>query len=511
MTGFQINKKVIRNLLLAVSFLLLLPVNSNGQGELPDTPHLVRVTTVDPDTVRIEWEASKDPTVDLYYMYKQVGDGWEFLYGFGSETFDYYITDTVKMGQTYIVTALDTLDGSDDRESLLGVNPHKAVAVSLEFDPCTPSNTINWTGYVGWEGNTSGYRIYGGLKGEQMEVMSFVNPITRTYMHRDVSYDTAYTYYVEAIHTSGMTSLSPIEEIRTAFPDAPELLRVDEVSVLDNGSLEMRFTADVEGQVNSFRIMRSGDTDESFSEVGTIWDSKQSQMDYIDNVATQENNYVYQVQSIYKPETCSQAITVSESNIGTSILLKSNLEGQIAQLTWTPYEDYVSGLSGYVIQRKSGDGEFIDVASVGAEDTIWQESIESVINGSQPGEIQYKVIALSYQVDGTDTGVSVSNIVSVLMETSMEVPNAFTPGRLTNSLFKPVFDFAPSKYQMIVYDRVGRKLFESSDPSQGWDGTFNGGDFVMEGVYVYYIQYTDFTTLSRTLSGNVTVIYPAEY
>ncbi len=97
------------------------------------------------------------------------------------------------------------------------------------------------------------------------------------------------------------------------------------------------------------------------------------------------------------------------------------------------------------------------------------------------------------------------------METTMEVPNAFTPGRTTNYLFKPVFDFAPSKYQMIVYDRVGRKLFESGDPTQGWDGTFNGGEFVMEGVYVYYIQYTDFTTLSRTLSGNVTVIYPAEY
>jgi len=512
MTGFQIYKKAIRNLILRVSFLLLLPVITYSQDDLPDTPDMIRVT-VDHATnyVLIQWEASKDPEVDLYHLYRMNEGTGTHIFTFDSETFEYYHMTSGLENLAYSVTAEDTLDGNGGRESLLGDNEHKAVAVSLEFDPCAPANTINWTGYVGWAGNTSGYRIYGGLKGEQMEVLKFVNPITRTYTHRSVSYDTAYNYYVEAVHTSGITSLSPIAEIQTSFPDAPEILRVDEVSVLDNGSLELRFTADVEGQVNSFRIMRSSEKNKPFTEVGKIWDSNQSQMDFTDNVATQENNFVYQVQSIYKPESCSQAITVSESNIGTSILLKSSLEGEIAHLSWTPYEAYATGLSGYVIQRKSGDGEFIDVASVGAETTMWQESIESVVAGYQPGEVKYKVMALSYQVDGTDTGISVSNIVSVEMETTMEVPNAFTPGRSTNYLFKPVFDFAPSKYQMIVYDRVGRKIFESSDPTFGWDGTFNGGDFVMEGVYVYYIQYTDYTMLSKTLSGNVTVIYPEEY
>ena len=94
-----------------------------------------------------------------------------------------------------------------------------------------------------------------------------------------MDYDTAYSYYVEAVHTSGITSLSPIEEIRTGFPDAPELLRMDEVSVLDKNSLELRFTADVDGPVNSFRIMRRSDPDSPFSAVGTIWNSALSNMD----------------------------------------------------------------------------------------------------------------------------------------------------------------------------------------------------------------------------------------
>ncbi len=66
-----------------------------------------------------------------------------------------------------------------------------------------------------------------------------------------------------------------------------------------------------------------------------------------------------------------------------------------------------------------------------------------------------------------------------------------------NFEFKPMMDFAPRKYMMIVFDRGGRKLFETTDPGEGWDGTFHGGDFVMEGVYVYFIQYTDYTGLFK--------------
>lgn len=511
MTGFQIFKRVIRDPIFLVSFLLILPVMVNAQGELPDTPNLVRVSwDHSTDAVSVEWEASKDPTVDLYILYIPDGDGWRDIYTFGSETFNFNITNNSFKGLTYIVTAMDTLDGSDDRESLLGENPHKAIEISLEFDPCSRTNIINWTAYVGWEGKISAYQIYGGLAGGEMEDMGFVNPNTLTFSHHDVSYDTAYQYYIEAINPTD-TSHSPIAEIQSGFPDSPDILRIDEVSVLNNHSLELRFTADVDGPVNNFRILRSSGPDAPYSVVETIWNSSQPHMDYIDNVPTSGDSYKYMVQSIYKPESCTQDITVSNSNIGTSVLLESSVEAQIAMLNWTPYEDYLTGLSGYIVQRRSGGGEFIDMVNLGPETTSWQEPIESVINGYQPGEVQYKVLAMSMQVDGDDPGISASNIVSVFVETSMQVPNAFTPGRSSNYLFKPVIDFAPSKYRMIIYDRGGRKLFETSDPSEGWDGTFNGADFAMEGVYVYFIQYTDYTGLSSTLSGNVTVIYPAEY
>ncbi len=131
------------------------------------------------------------------------------------------------------------------------------------------------------------------------------------------------------------------------------------------------------------------------------------------------------------------------------------------------------------------------------------------MNGFQPGEVQYRVIALENGSAGRSAGKSFSNITAAVMETHMQVPSAFTPGSNDiNFEFKPRMDFAPREYVMMVVDRGGRKMFETTNPGEGWDGRFRGGAFVNEAVYVYYIQYTDYTRLFRTITANITVLYP---
>ena len=187
----------------------------------------------------------------------------------------------------------------------------------------------------------------------------------------------------------------------------------------------------------------------------------------------------------------------------------NELNNQVVTLNWTPYETYEPGLAGYTIQRRNSSGEFADIETVGPLTTQWQESIQSLVNGFQPGELQYRVIALSNPHNGGIEEQSISNITTVELETQMQVPSAFTPNSNNeNSEFKPQMDFAPREYLMIVIDRGGRKMFETTDPGEGWDGRFQGGSFVDEAVYVYYIQFTDYTGLFRTYTGNVTVLYP---
>ena len=512
MTG---NRKYEKPLWFLMMWAFLLPCFTGtvfAQEDLPDTPHLIRVTVDHADNgVLIQWKASRDTTVDYYHLYRMNNGEGTKIFSFSPETLEYKHMTSGLENLAYSVTAEDTLDGSASRESLLGDNEHKAIEVSLAFDPCEPAIQVTWTGYVGWENNISGYRIYGGPSGVQPEYLGFKNYDARSYTHTDIAYGVSYEYYVEAIHTSGITSLSPLEEITTSFPEAPETLRIDEVSVINNNTVELRFTADVEGPVNNFRVLRRSESDSPFTEVETIWNSNQPRMLITDMIQTSHESYEYRVEALYQPASCASPVVISQSNPGTSILLNASVDNLLVQLSWNPYESYETGLSGYIIQRRSGDGEFIDMAAVGAETTSWQESIESVINGFQAGELQYKIVALGNQVEGSDPGISHSNVVSVAVETHMQIPNAFTPGKTTNYLFKPVLDFAPKSYTMIIFDRGGRKLFETNDPEEGWDGTYRGGGYALEGVYVYFIRFTDHTNKSQTLTGNLTVIYPQEY
>ncbi len=70
------------------------------------------------------------------------------------------------------------------------------------------------------------------------------------------------------------------------------------------------------------------------------------------------------------------------------------------------------------------------------------------------------------------------------------VPNAFTPdGNGINDVFKPVMmGLDPSVYHLMVFNRWGGLVFESTDPEKGWDGT-RGGSQVPAGVYIWRITY----------------------
>jgi len=494
--------------------LVLLPVAA--QQDLPDTPDLIRVTVDHDDNgVLIEWEPSQDPGVDLYYMYRMTDGTGTRIFVFSDSTYAYKHMTSGLENLAYSVTAVDTLDGTRINESLLGDNEHRAVATTLEYDPCAPSITVHWTAYVGWEdeqgnpeGKVSGYRVYGGPAGETPELLKFTHAKTRSYTHRNVERDRQYVYYVEAVHTSGMHSLSPIDTIRTEFPEPPEYLRMDQVSVLDRTNAELVFSADIGGAANGFRILRSAGPGMPFAEVETIWDPGQATTTYLDDTPTAISSYQYKVQALYRPQGCSEPAILMESNPGTSILLKGELDGRVAMLDWTPYIEYESGLSGYIIQRKNTEGEFIDIQAVGSGATSWSEPIEPG-DGFQPGRIQYRVLAVSNPVAQGQAGISESNTLDINMESSFLVPDAFTPGSNDiNALFRPQVDFTPRDYVLMVLDRNGRILFETRDPGEGWDGTAFGRGYVIEGVYVYHIRYSDFAGISRSLTGNVTVIFP---
>lgn len=489
-----------------LALVLLLPQLAGAQQTLPDIPDIIRVSVDHSDDgVWIQWEPSTDTDIMNYHLYKQVGASFQLLFSFNATTFEYKHMNSGLVDLAYAVVAEDSLGNM----SIFSDNVHRAVDVNTEFDLCTLSTFIQWTPYLGWQGEITAYRVYGGLMGGPLEELTFVQESIRTYNHQGVEPDRVYLYYIETTNIHGTRSLSPLDTVYTSYPAAPSFLILDHVSVVDEATVEIQFTADITGPVNSFRLLRRSDPGSAFLEVETLWSILEPTQEYQDEVNTGSESYQYVVESLFRPPDCPTSIQLSQSNFGNNILLTNTLNDQIITLHWSPYESYESGLAGYIIQRRSDTGDFVEVERVGPLITQWQESIQALINGFQAGEVRYRVIALSNPQGGGIEEQSISNVTSADVETRLQLPNAFTPGSNDiNAEFKPVMDFAPEEYLMIIVDRGGRKMFETTDPGEGWDGRFQGGSYVDEAVYVYYIQYTDYTGLFRTYTGNVTVLYP---
>jgi gliding motility-associated-like protein len=92
---------------------------------------------------------------------------------------------------------------------------------------------------------------------------------------------------------------------------------------------------------------------------------------------------------------------------------------------------------------------------------------------------------------------STFEIIQIEQDPIYYVPNAFTPnGSELNNIFLPVFSpsLSLSSYQLQIFNRWGQTVFESRDPSKGWDGTIstpNGPSMSQDGVYTYKISFVE--------------------
>ena len=81
-------------------------------------------------------------------------------------------------------------------------------------------------------------------------------------------------------------------------------------------------------------------------------------------------------------------------------------------------------------------------------------------------------------------------LIHVIRQNSVYVPNAFTPNNDGfNEFFFPVFTYPDvEKYNFMIFNRWGEQIFQSSDLTQKWDGTYKG-EQVQDGIYTWKLRY----------------------
>ena len=87
-----------------------------------------------------------------------------------------------------------------------------------------------------------------------------------------------------------------------------------------------------------------------------------------------------------------------------------------------------------------------------------------------------------WTTDATPISITIS-------ESKLEMPNAFSPnGDGINDIYKAKDGWKSIvKFEAVIYNRRGQKLYSWTDPAAGWDGKFNGKD-VKQGVYYVVVK-----------------------
>ena len=119
---------------------------------------------------------------------------------------------------------------------------------------------------------------------------------------------------------------------------------------------------------------------------------------------------------------------------------------------------------------------------------LWStgETTETIELINVPKDTAVWVVVSKYGCTGSDTVlIKVEEI-----QYQLYFPNAFTPNNDgKNDLFAPVGRTDNvAIYQLVIYNRWGQQVFESSNPDVGWDGKYNGNLSTI-GTYIYKVSY----------------------
>jgi gliding motility-associated-like protein len=172
----------------------------------------------------------------------------------------------------------------------------------------------------------------------------------------------------------------------------------------------------------------------------------------VDNITPQLNAPMYDEIVILKGQTAT--LTAKDPEAGTYDLYATN-------------PDNVAGSSAPTPIQTNATGEFT----------------------TPPLDADMTVYVVLRKGDCSSSAVAVN--IKVLATQDIIVPNAFTPnGDGHNDLFRIKNPQLVKSFTMAIFNRWGEKVFETTDPYKGWDGSRNGLP-VLSGVYVWTIDYTD--------------------
>lgn len=474
---------------------------SNVKAGLPDKagppPSEINNVTVDPLTGKtiINWSPNPDPDTYGYTINKTVNDiKYDFLTGRNNTIY----TDNNAGSGIDIYSIFPVDQCSNPASSFSAV--HNTIKANAKFDKCERAAEISWNPYIGWKEGVKEYEIYA-----NDVLVATVKGNVNSYIHKDLLSLQTYTYRVRAIPVNSSLGFSDSHKVSVVTDKRinPQFLILKNIAIAGS-QVEILARVDTSADVLKYRLLRSTSEKGPFVPVKSVAEipavPKSAIIGFRDNSADVQNLvYYYQVVAI---DSCGGNSMISEK--GHTILLKGEALDEFKnELNWNSYQLNGKNDSLVFLYRSVDHGNYSLVSQFDAPSTWFEDNVSDFTYGE--GKFCYTVQIIQKKDTSGYISIGKSNEFCLTQQPKLFVPNTFVP-KGKNAIFYPVNVYPDiSTYYFVVYNRWGEKVFETNDPSSGWDGTLEGKD-CDGGVYTYIITFTGTNGTGMSRKGTVTLL-----
>lgn len=147
-------------------------------------------------------------------------------------------------------------------------------------------------------------------------------------------------------------------------------------------------------------------------------------------------------------------------------------------------------------------GKTVELSPIGNfKSYLWQDGSRTRKFLAQSGGV--------YTVEVTNNICPEKERASIIIkekDCDIYVPTAFTPNgdRLNDKLHVLNSTYNVKQFRFVIFNRLGQKVFETTDPSSDWDGTYKG-QLQASAAFIWYLSYTK-TGHRFEQSGTVTLL-----
>lgn len=463
---------------------------------VPNPVLLEYVTVLDKESVELVWEPfpGQQRNFSQYYIHwRDPGTGqFRIVDSLPTITTNSYVhnqnLNTEAFPYSYKVQAQNSCLQNSDL-----ANTQEHTTVHLIATPDLDAIQLNWTPYEGWV--PSLYQIYevNDYTINNLNLVATVPGTQTSFVDTNTFCYDFKSYRIAALRGTGnnIRSLSNLDSVAPIHIAPSEVIDVSYASVLADSVIELAWRPYNGYRPERYLLEKSTDGDR-----WTFMDSLP-----IDTFSYRDADVMVDVQSyLYRLRALDVCRDLSPYGFyGKSMVLSVTLEGKYPLLRWSAYEQWENGVLAYDIEVFNDDlGVWQFVASTNANTLSFADDLTELNQGIYCYRIRAR------EANGFRE-TALSNEDCVVFAPYVFTPNAFSPnGDDINDRFivqAPTLRLGT----LLIFNRWGVKIYESSNLDEGWDGTFKGAS-VPEGVYVFLIKGQGEDGTPIELKGTVTVI-----